>query len=248
MAVTFTKSIKVKRSLSGAILLVCSVIFINCSSYRQEEVAFQNGDTTLRGSLYVPTGQSPHPAIVFVHGSGRSTRENFRFFADLFARRGVAVLIYDKRDTCAVGSTELVSGADLAGDVLAAVAMLKARPEIDPKRIGLWGGSQGAGVAARAAAASPGDIAFFIGVSGGGVTYEELSVYQNSNRLRTRGFSEEDIREAEFAVRSLYEYVRTRKNPEEARAALTRAWEKPWASVVLPTRRLPTEEEMATWI
>lgn len=229
------------------LLISITLLSAGCVSYRQEEVRFRNADIILHGTLYVPSGQSPHAALVFVHGSGRSTRENFRYYADLFARKGVAVLIYDKRDTGSIRATELVSGADLAGDVLAAVGLLKGHSQIDARRIGLWGGSQGAGVAARAVAQSSA-IAFLISVSGGGVSYEELANYQNANRLRARGYSEQEIQEANAAVRQLYGYVRTKKNPEAVRAALERAWQNRWAASVLPTRSIPTEEELSTWI
>jgi pimeloyl-ACP methyl ester carboxylesterase len=125
--------------------------------------------------------------------------------------------------------------------------MLKGRADINAKRIGLWGGSQGSGISARAAAQSE-DIAFFISVSGGGVSYEELSNYQFANRLRAQGFSEEEIRDANKAVKQLYDYVRTKINPEAAQAALDRAWQNRWASVVFASRRIPTDEEMSTWI
>lgn len=233
--------------LKFVIFIFLALFLTNCSAYRQKQVEFSNGDTVLHGTLYLPTGKKISPAIVFVGGSGRSPRGNVRWYAEYFAYHGIAALIYDKRDVGSVRGTELVSGADLAGDVLAAVEMLKQRGDIDAKRIGLWGGSQGSGIAARAAAQSE-DIAFLISVSGGGVTYEELSNYQNANRLRAQGFSEEEIRAANDVVKQLYDYVRTRKNPEAAQAALDRAWQNRWASLVFASRRIPTEEEMSTWI
>ncbi len=229
------------------ILILIAFVSIGCASYRQEEVSFSNGDTTLHGTLYIPNGKTRHPAIIFVHGSGRSTRETFRYYADLFARKGLAVLIYDKRDIGSITATELVSSEDLAGDVVAAVGLLKEREDIDANRIGLWGGSQGSGIAAKAAAQSK-DIAFLISVSGGGVSYAELNPFQKANRLRAQGFSEAEIRNAVAAIEQLQEYVRTRKNPAQAQAALDRAWENRWASVVLPSRRIPTAEELATWM
>ena len=66
-------------------------------SPRQEEVRFQNGQVTLAGTLYVPSGSGPHPAVIFIHGSGDDSRETYRYYADILARRGIAVLIYDKR-------------------------------------------------------------------------------------------------------------------------------------------------------
>jgi dipeptidyl aminopeptidase/acylaminoacyl peptidase len=229
------------------ILILIALFLVSCATYRQEEVNFQSGETTLHGTLYIPGGKAPHPAIIFVHGSGRAARETFRFYADLFARKGIAVLIYDKRDIGTIRATELVSGEDLAGDALAGVELLKKRDDIEARRIGLWGGSQGSGIAAMAAARSE-DVAFLISVSGGGVSFPELDIFQKSNRLRAQGFSETEISEAVAALEQLHEYVRTRANPEQAQAHLDRAWEKRWASVVLPSRRIPTNQEIATWM
>jgi Esterase FrsA-like len=94
--------------------------------YRQEEVSFQNGDVTLSGTLIVPLTRGPHPAIVFTHGGGPDTRDAARFFADHFARYGIASLIYDKRG---VGKSAperdwgRSSFDDLAGDALAGVRL-----------------------------------------------------------------------------------------------------------------------------
>lgn len=228
-------------------LILITFFSIGCTSYRQEEISFRNGNTTLHGTLYVPAGKARHPAMIFVHGSGRSTRETFRYYADLFARKGLAVLIYDKRDIGSITATELVSSEDLAGDVLAAVGLLKERDDIDAQRIGLWGGSQGSGIAALATAQSK-DIAFLISVSGGGVSYAELNPYQKAHRLRAQGYTEAEIRDAVAAIEQLQEYVRTRENPAGAQAALDRAWENRWASVIFPSRRIPTAEELATWM
>ncbi len=230
-----------------SILILIAFVSIGCTSYHQEEVSFRNGNITLHGTLYVPNGKVQHPAMIFVHGSGRSTRETFRFYADLFARKGLAVLIYDKRDIGSITATELVSSENLAADLLAAVELLKGRDDIDAQRIGLWGGSQGSGIAAKATADSN-DIAFLISVSGGGVSYAELNPYQKAHRLRAQGYSEAEIRDAVAAIEQLQEYVRTRKNSVEAQEALDRAWENRWASIVLPSRRIPTTEELATWM
>jgi dipeptidyl aminopeptidase/acylaminoacyl peptidase len=230
-----------------SILTLIAFVSIGCTSYRQEEVSFHNGNTTLQGTLYIPSDKAKHPAMIFVHGSGRSTRETFRYYADLFARKGLAVLIYDKRDIGLIAATEMVSSEDLAGDVLSAVNFLKERDDIDAQRIGLWGGSQGSGIAAKATAQSK-DIAFIISVSGGGVSYAELNPFQKAHRLRAQGYSEAEIRDAIAALERLQEYVRTRKNPAQAQVALDRAWENRWAAVVLPSRRIPIAEELETWI
>jgi dipeptidyl aminopeptidase/acylaminoacyl peptidase len=89
---------------------------------------------------------NPHPAVIFVHGSGAADRESNRFYADLFARHGIATLIYDKRGVGAsTGDWRYVHLNDLAEDALAGVQLLKCRKDINPNQIGIFGGSQGGG-------------------------------------------------------------------------------------------------------
>ena len=67
------------------------------AAFKEEEIFFENDQVRLSGTLVVPAGQGPHPAVVLVHGSGPVTRDFFGPIAYLFARRGIAVLSYDKR-------------------------------------------------------------------------------------------------------------------------------------------------------
>lgn len=89
-----------RHDMQKAIVLVVASIFLSgCFSYREKEVRFSNGEITLSGTVYLPSKTGPHPAVVFIHGDGPDIREGYRFFAELFARRGIAALIYDKRGT-----------------------------------------------------------------------------------------------------------------------------------------------------
>lgn len=235
------------RRLRTLALLAVALAAAGCARHRTEEVVVRSGETALGATLYLPAGRGPHPAVVLIHGSGRATRENTRFYAEFFASHGVAALAYDKRDVGPIRATELVSSDDLASDALAGVELLKSRPDIDARRVGLWGGSQGAGIAARAAARSP-SVAFVVAVSGGGLNMAEHRLYQFGERLRARGFGEAEVAEALRAVERLHEYVRSGgRDPEAMQAVLDRAYQNPWASEVLP-RRAPTAEERATWL
>src|SRR6266852_8857443 len=93
--------------------------------YPQEEVRFRNGDVTLSGSLLIPPIKGRHPAVVLIHGSSTPTRTDFRFYGDLFVRRGLAALSYDKRPGADRSGESRVDLRDLAADALAAVALLK---------------------------------------------------------------------------------------------------------------------------
>ena len=117
--------------------------------------------------LSIPTSRpAPYPSVVFVHGSGTPPRQQFNFWADQFTRLGFAVLVFDKRGSgSSAGDWREADFTDLARDVLACVDVLKARSDVDPKQIGLFGQSQGGWVAPLAASLSP-DIAWLALVSG----------------------------------------------------------------------------------
>jgi pimeloyl-ACP methyl ester carboxylesterase len=135
--------------------------------------AFQNGDVRIAYAIDLPPGAGPFPGVVLGHGSGRTTREELRWMSSRFTALGFAVLRFDKRG---VGeSTGTYSGVgpgnsdamfrDLASDVAAAVRVLRARPEVDPARVGLAGVSQ-AGWILPLAARNLGDAAFVVLISG----------------------------------------------------------------------------------
>jgi len=132
--------------------------------YRVEDVAFANGPTKLAGTLVEPSGKGPFPAVVLLQGSGPEVRWGTnRFIADRLARAGVAALIFDKRGSGdSTGDWKTADYDDLARDALSGVALLEARPEIDAKRIGLHGHSQGGFVAANAARLAPPRVAFVV--------------------------------------------------------------------------------------
>jgi pimeloyl-ACP methyl ester carboxylesterase len=214
--------------------------------YAQEEVRFHNGAVALAGTLLIPPTKGRHPAVVLIHGSSTPSRNDFRFYADLFAHQNIAALIYDKRDLGGdFGGASRVDLRDLAGDVLAAVELLKSRDDIDSRQIGLWGHSEGGWVAPIAAAQSK-DVAFVISFSGPGVTYAEVNRNADANRLHKLGFSDSDIREAIESLTRVDDYVRHGGDERELQAFLDEASRKRWASQSTLPRRVPSAEEIHT--
>jgi dienelactone hydrolase len=123
--------------------------------YTRETVTCHNGDVMLAGTLLVPSGNGPHPAVVFVHGSGSETRDASSFLADYLTREGLASLTFDKRGAGASsGDWREADFNDLAKDVLACVEVLKTRRDINRNKIGLAGASQARWVAPLAASRS----------------------------------------------------------------------------------------------
>jgi hypothetical protein len=169
--------------------------------YHEEAVTFTNGTITLAGTLTIPEGTGPFPAFVMVTGSGLQNRDEeifgfkiFRVIADYMTRRGIATLRYDDRG--AGGSTGSIATAtteDFAGDALAGVALLASRAEIDRTRIGVFGHSEGADVAAIAAAKSPGSVGFIIMMAGAAVSGATVLHQQTEDGARQVGATDDQV-------------------------------------------------------
>lgn len=162
--------------------------------FGEEEIRFESGDVTLRGTVLVPDGPSSpraprKPAVALVHGAGPHTREDQRAEAEAFAREGVVALVYDKR-TEGYSQFERSYGL-LADDALAAVRALRARPEVDPDAVGLWGLSEGGWVAPIAASRPEGReaVAFVVLVGASGVPPARQHSWNLENELRRQGVS-----------------------------------------------------------
>jgi len=117
------------------------------SDYQEIDVHFTCEGATLAGTLTQPLGSGPHPALVWVHGSGKEARLTYKApLVQKLVQSGLAVLSYDKRG---VGESQGICcpGDDnhfnlLAADVAGAVNVLRSRSDIDSKQIGLLGASQ----------------------------------------------------------------------------------------------------------
>jgi pimeloyl-ACP methyl ester carboxylesterase len=171
------------------------------SRFEEHPVEFHNQELTLAGSLLLPRSDIPVPAIVFVHGAGRQTRESYREVGEYFASRGIAALIYDKRGTGkSDGAYESHEPYEnLVNDALSAVAFLKQRREIAASQIGIWGLSQGAYISAAAASRSE-DIKFIIVV--GADVADGMMTYYRDNLFRRYGVSDtlRDVAEKLYLV------------------------------------------------
>lgn len=157
--------------------------------YEQEEVRFRNGTAELVGLLLTPTTAGPHPAVVFIHGAGVGHRDNlwYLYHANYLARRGIAVLLPDKRGCGkSSGDWETASFRDLAADAGAAVDYLRSVDRIDPARIGVIGVGEGGWVAPVAAGVEKG-VRFVVNVSGSAVTPNEQIRHAISSSIRRYG-------------------------------------------------------------
>lgn len=204
-----------------------TVLAKKIAPHRVEDVTVVNGDVTLKGTLLLPQTPGPHPAIVFAHGSGPATR-NVGAWNTFFVRQGIAVLSLDKRGAGASGGDwTKASLATIADDWLAGVAMLKARADIDAKRIGVHGSSQGGWTAPMMAVKSK-DIAYVIVRAGSANTVRDTMVHEIGWSVRDAGFAEADAKEAEEGTGRLFDNAGLPWNEFSKLSAPLKA--RPWAN------------------
>jgi dienelactone hydrolase len=114
---------------------------------RQDVEFTAEGGVTLRGWLFLPEGPGPHPAITMAHGYAGVRDHGLERFARVFAEDGFVVLLHDHRGF-GVSDGEPRRDVDpwrQIADWRRAISYLEKRPEVDPKRIGLWGTSYAGG-------------------------------------------------------------------------------------------------------
>lgn len=164
--------------------------YVDESMFTESDVTVGSGQWALPGTLTLPKGQGPFPAVVLVHGSGPNDRDETigpnRPFKDIawgLASRGIAVLRYDKRTrTHAAQFTEevlmkLTLQDETITDALLAVDLLKQESAIDPTRIFVLGHSQGAMAAPRIGQQDP-EIAGLIIMAGPTRLFEDVILDQ----------------------------------------------------------------------
>ena len=202
------------------------------ASYREKPVQFQHGETSLAGVLCLPTtGQGPFPVVVFVMGSGATTRDGYSTLPPLweeFAQRGFASLAWDKPGVGeSTGNWRTQTTKDRAQEGLAAIGFLKGRKEVDPKRIGLWGISQAGWVMPLMVSMSA-DIAFMISVSGPVGTGAEQEVYRVEHQLPADGRSAKETARALAFTKLRFDLMRLNAPYETYARAQTLVEDEGW--------------------
>jgi uncharacterized protein len=205
----------------------------------EKPLRWANGALKLGGTLMLPDTPGPHATAVLSPMSTNAPREAYRQQAEFFVSQGLAALIYDKRGVGeSKGDIRNTGLADLADDAIGAVQLLKQTPGVDPKRIGVWGHSQGGWVAPIAAARSS-DVAFVIAQSGPSVTAAEQEIYRVETSARNEGLSAAEVAEAADYERRLMHWVKTGEGREWLEEAARTKTNARWAHLVEFNEKLP---------
>jgi pimeloyl-ACP methyl ester carboxylesterase len=156
------------------------------------------------------------PAVILISGSGAQDRDEALFghkpfwvIADYLTRSGIAVLRVDDRGIGgSEGKTSDATSLDFAGDVLTSFNFLKSQPEIDSKKIGLIGHSEG-GLIAPIVANKNNEVAFVILLAGPARTGDQIIYEQQKLILLQAGMSEEQANEARKSQEDIFSVLKT---------------------------------------
>jgi uncharacterized protein len=203
--------------------------------YTSEDVTFKNDkfNITLAGTLTIPAGKGPFPAVIMITGSGAQNRDEelfghkpFWVIADHLTRNGIAVLRYDDRG---VGKSQGVystaTTADLATDAEAAFIYLKNNSLINQQKIGLAGHSEG-GIIAPIVASGNKEVAFIVSIAGTGVKGEDILYRQYYDIGIASGASEKDVQTSISTNKTLFSILKKEKDNKKAEEKMTVACKK----------------------
>jgi len=216
--------------------------------YTSEDVTFVNDkfNINLAGTLTIPSGKGPFPAVILITGSGAQNRNEelmghkpFMIIADYLSRNGIAVLRYDDRGVGkSQGNYAAATSADLATDAEAALNYLKTNAKIDPKAIGLIGHSEGGLIAPIVASANP-DVSFIVSLAGPGVTGEQIIHRQSADISRASGIDEKQIKESVSINKKLFAVLKKESDNKKASEKMTALYKQ----ILLKKKATPEEIE-----
>jgi pimeloyl-ACP methyl ester carboxylesterase len=198
-------------------------------SYYSEDITFENkkDNIMLAGTITVPIKKGNSPVVILISGSGAQNRDEevyghkpFAVLADYLTSNGIAVLRFDDRGTAAsTGDFSKATTADFATDVKAAVSYLKTRKDIDSKKIGLVGHSEG-GIVAPMVAANSSDIRFIVLMAGVGIPGDQLILMQQELIGKISGVGKMDIKNTTMMNKKAFGMVSNSTDNEQLKADL----------------------------
>ena len=187
--------------------------------YHSENVRFENkaADITLAGTLSLPKEGKNFPAAILVTGSGQQNRDEeimghktFFVLSDYLTRNGIAVLRYDDRGVAESGGNYSTATLDdFATDAAAAVNYLKTRKEINPKKIGVIGHSEGGIIAFMLASEKNNGLAYIVSMAGMAIPGDSLMRMQRYLIANKMGIPDAQIEQNEMLVDKANRIVNT---------------------------------------
>jgi len=197
--------------------------------YHVEEVKYRNIDAGihLAGTLTLPSAKGQYPVAILISGSGPQDRNEeilghkpFLVLADHLTRNGIGVLRFDDRGVGeSTGDHDMATSASFASDVKAGIAYLKSREDVDSKKIGLIGHSEGGMIAPMVAARSK-DVSYIVLLAGPGIDIPDLLLLQQEAIGKAQGTSQEVLDLNKKTSTKTYKVLKEQGDSEKMNAKL----------------------------
>lgn len=218
--------------------------YIKPERFREQDITVGSGEWKLPGTLTIPVGQGPFPAVVLVHGSGPNDRDEtigpnkpFRDIAQGLASQGIAVLRYDKRTKVYPGgfasTKKFTVKEETIDDALAAISLLRNTKGINTGRIYVLGHSLGGILIPKVGKADP-KIAGLIMMAGCGtqpledVVLRQLTYIASLNGPVTADTKKEIDKEVQSFIKSApASYLLDLRHYIPAAAAMAKSLKQP---------------------
>jgi dienelactone hydrolase len=185
-------------------------VYAKTASFTEKSLTLEDQGYELPGTLTVPNGPGPFPAIVLVQGSGPHDEDEsigpnkpFKDIAWGLASHGIAVYRYTKRtqkygEKSATDPHLLTVNDETINDARAAVALVAKQPGINPELVYVLGHSLGAYLAPRIATGNA--VIAGIVIMGGNTRPIERVVVEQIHYLANIGAMPSDEGEKQVAA------------------------------------------------
>src|SRR6185312_86399 len=207
--------------------------------YYSEDVEYDNADKSLHyGATFTrPNGNGKFPAVIIITGSGTQDRDGTLFghklywvLADYLTKNGIAVLRVDDRGAgkSTTGNKKDVTSLDFSYDVEASLNYLETRGDVDKRRLGLIGHSEG-GIIAPMVAARRKDVSFIVMWGAPEVGGAKISAEQNGVALRNAGIDSVAVNafmQLHFKILKLFPLSQSREVLDQKIQLVFNAWKK----------------------
>jgi len=224
--------------------------------YVDEEVIFPNTkvNVTLAGTLTTPRASGPFPTILLIAGSGPLDRDEtlaghkpFLVLADALTRSGYAVLRYDKRGIASsTGDYGNATTEDFASDAEAAITFLKTRHDLNMKKFGVIGHSEGGLIAPMLAVRNPQQVSWIVLLAAPALKGEDTLLLQSKLIAQASGLSDEQITASLAFDRKAYSLVREEHDPSTLQRKLNELVKVTGMGAALPAPALQSQIRMVS--
>ncbi len=189
----------------------------------EKQVRFVNREAgvTLAGMMVLPPGKGPFPAALYLGGAGPGGVNPYIVsFAEDLARKGIAVLVYDKRGIGqSTGDFKTSHYPEFQQDAVCGFEFLKRQPQIKPNKVGLIGHSEGGMITEETAAGHP-DVSFIVLMAAPGMRGDRLRALQGVQESKAYGVDGKVLEKVQEIMADALPLLETEKDPQAARQKL----------------------------